>query len=44
MADLGETIDTVEFEPFPEEDPLDVPLSEPVEAPEPVCVPEEVPA
>ena len=41
MADLGKTIDVVEFEPFPEISTDEPVIAEPIEVPE--AQPEEVP-
>lgn len=41
MADLGENVKEVEFEPFPVSAPIEQPLPEPVQIPEEV--PQEVP-
>ena len=33
MADIGEEIETVEFEPLPDETPAEAPVENPVEVP-----------
>ena len=33
MADIGEEIETVEFEPFPDEAPVEAPVEVPEEVP-----------
>lgn len=42
MADIGEKIKEVEFEPFPQTAPIEQPIPEPVVVPE--AEPEKVPA